>query len=263
MDLNETQHPDLWKSWNLLGSQEYALLYWPKNWKPRVWNYLSSPWNCLAWKFQTSGFLFTFTRILQNIFLFGCLRHGYNEDVRLRKENSGKLFLGCWYLVKIVTPKCKTHFAIEVVPFYISRPNSCGSLFPMNSNLFLNALNFHLVLREQVLLWVTSWNLKSPGFERVALKNCVQHVFTTTVAYGYSYLWCLRAVLWLFFFLESRRECSCSGLSNWITSIHPCNRWIINAIHIGVIFGTSNQCSDVAYVCKKEEHPKRMIKDRG
>ena len=25
MDLNETQHPDLWKSWNLLGSQDFCL----------------------------------------------------------------------------------------------------------------------------------------------------------------------------------------------------------------------------------------------
>ena len=25
MDLNETQYPDLWKSWNLLGSQDFCL----------------------------------------------------------------------------------------------------------------------------------------------------------------------------------------------------------------------------------------------
>ena len=163
--------------------------------------------------------------------------------------------------VKIVTPKCKTHFPIEVAPILYFSAKQLWFTVPNELKSVLKALNFHLVLREQVLLWVTSWNLKSPGFERVALKNCVQHVFTTTVAYGYSYLWCLRAVLWLFFFLESRRECSCSGLSNEFTSTsmqqmnYKCDPYRC------YIWNKQSMCWRGLHACKKEEHPKRLIKD--
>ena len=152
--------------------------------------------------------------------------------------------------VKIVTPKWKLSLQLRCFHF-----------------IFLGQTAMvHCSQWTQICLKCTELSL---GFERtsLALSHKLESEVPTPQAFKELYLkiafstcspprWLM--VILTFGACEQSSGCSSSwsreenalALGCQMNSrVHPCNRWIINVIHIGVIFGTSNQCADVADAC--------------
>ena len=128
-------------------------------------------------------------------------------------------------------------------------------------------MNLQLVLLEQLLIWVTSWNYRSPGFQKSCIIKTNICFFPSLVSanmsqrvkiiQSYSYLKWLRMVLWLFFF-GSREENAPALCCPW-SHTFLCNRWIMNVIHRGFIWNKQSMCWRGLRL-KKREQCKRIMK---